>query len=538
MGEFWLRSAVFALLLLLASGGVAAAEEEACRDFSLLLELDDPRDEVDDGFGVSVAIDGNVVVVGVPRDRLLGHATGRVVVYELGPVGWELTAYLRSDLPRSLSDFGNAVAVQGDLIAVGSLQDDEAITDGGAVHLFRRMPDGSWPHVQRLHPLDPQWAAQFGWSVALDEGRLAVGCMSCVTDAEPLIASGTACVFEDDGTGQFVERAVVAAADVQVRAGFGYSVALDEDLLVVGEPGWDERSDDRVGRVHVFSGMADGSWVLDAELLPPSRQDWDESGLAVKIEDGVVAVGSDGPDSLLRIWRRMAPGDWSLDAELRSHPSYATIGRSAVRLADGLLAVVASRRRDDLAASEPLIAAWLASVSATDSCNELEIEHDAPAFFFPGCPPGVSTTAAFVARDACGNESRAESALTLVDSTPPVVTPGDGVFTELWAPNHRWVEIAAESLTSSILDACDPLPPEWRIASCTSDEPADERGDGRTEPDCLVAADGLSLSARSERSGRGGGRSYELAIVAGDACGNWSLPVPIGSVLVRHDHGR
>ena len=120
----------------------------------------------------------------------------------------------------------------------------------------------------------------------------------------------------------------------------------------------------------------------------------------------------------------------------------------------------------------------------------------------------------------------------------PVVTPGSGVLQELWAPNHRWVEVASDMLSPIIADACDPLPPEWRIASCSSDEPIDGRGDGRTGPDCLVSDDGLSVSVRAERSGRGEGRSYELAIIAGDACGNWSSPVPIGSVRVRHDRSR
>ena len=52
----------------------------------------------------------------------------------------------------------------------------------------------------------------------------------------------------------------------------------------------------------------------------------------------------------------------------------------------------------------------------------------------------------------------------------------------------------------SITDDCSE-PVTWRFAGCASDQPENGLGDGNTEPDCVVAADGQGFCVRSERQG-------------------------------------
>jgi len=75
-----------------------------------------------------------------------------------------------------------------------------------------------------------------------------------------------------------------------------------------------------------------------------------------------------------------------------------------------------------LPASDPLIVAWRAGFAATDTCSTPTLRDDAPAIFPPGCAPGLETKVLFAAVDGCMLEETCASSVTVLDSTPPVLT--------------------------------------------------------------------------------------------------------------------
>ncbi len=84
-----------------------------------------------------------------------------------------------------------------------------------------------------------------------------------------------------------------------IRGEFGSSVALHDDVLVVGAP--DENG--VKGRVHVYRRV-DGEWIEEAVLLPPPTFQWFEGfGSEVAIDGDRIAVGdySAWTDSSLRV---------------------------------------------------------------------------------------------------------------------------------------------------------------------------------------------------------------------------------------------
>lgn len=106
------------------------------------------------------------------------------------------------------------------------------------------------------------------------------------------------------------------------------------------------------------------------------------------------------------------------------------------------------------------------------------------------------------------------ASLEVVDTAPPEVEPRT---LELWPPNHRLEAISAEDCAPAH-DACGG-PVDVRLLWATSDEPFDDVGDGRTEPDIVeLGCDGVRL--RAERQGGGDGRVYTLGWRATDARGN------------------
>ena len=182
-------------------------------------------------------------------------------------------------------------------------------------------------------------------------------------------------------------------------------------------------------------------------------------------------------------------------------------------------------------ASDPQLATFFASVTATDTCDPLPvITNDAPTFFNIG-----DTPVTFTATDYCGNSTSCLATVTVVDTTPPEIevtlTPE-----RLWPPNHKLVDIVA---TVSVTDVCDPNK-SFVLTSITSNEPDEGIGDGDMPNDIQGADFGTpdtEFQLRAERSGTGVGRIYTIVYTAYDSCNtapNNTTEVTL-YVYVNHD---
>ncbi|HUU98062.1 MAG TPA: FG-GAP repeat protein [Phycisphaerae bacterium] len=74
-----------------------------------------------DNFGYTVAVDGDVIAVGVPDDEDLGNWSGSAYVFERDQSGsWSQVGKLLASDGGPLESFGASVAVSGNLILVGT----------------------------------------------------------------------------------------------------------------------------------------------------------------------------------------------------------------------------------------------------------------------------------------------------------------------------------------------------------------------------------------------------------------------------------
>lgn len=130
-----------------------------------------------DQFGCKVAIDGDVAVVSAYlKDDGAATDVGAVYVYRRGDLGLypeeaELTAVDKAAGDR----FGSGVAVRGDYIAVGAFRNDDAGADSGAAYVFQKSAAANWWQRHKLTASDASAGDNFGNTVALDGGRVAVG---------------------------------------------------------------------------------------------------------------------------------------------------------------------------------------------------------------------------------------------------------------------------------------------------------------------------------------------------------------------------
>jgi hypothetical protein len=243
-----------------------------------------PDGGANDFFGDAVAQDGDRLVVGAP-DRL--GASGAAYVFVRTGASWSLEATLRANDPAGNARFGDAVAIDGDTVAIGAIGFNQS---RGAVYVFTRT--GSiWSQQQRLSL--PSGAAndRLGLSVALSGGALIAG--SPGRDGVA-VDQGGAFLWRRSGSNWTQEASFVRA----VPAGgdrLGWSVDIDGDIAVAGAPGAESMGPSNTGLV--LSWVRTGSsWQALSELGSPDLSEGAQFGSAVLLSGPRLLVGAPDDD--------------------------------------------------------------------------------------------------------------------------------------------------------------------------------------------------------------------------------------------------
>ncbi len=289
----------------------------------------------DDGFGWSVAVDGDLAVIGAYTEGpTFDDKPGAAYVYRWDGAEWSLEARLVREGSFRLG--ANVAVVGGDVIVSDGTRRPYRVD----LAVYRRV-DGAWTRVQTLVP-DPtivgaqgyssslaargdlavvgskdgpleavtvlrrtaeRWAveavvpapnyddvedplgagARFGSSVATDGARIVVGAPG--TNLVGQQSDGLAFVVSDGGSGWAISARLDNPGQVPF---FAESVGIDGPTVAVGsefEPGAD---DGRSGVVYPFSEQG-GTWVADAPLSEPSAYSF---GFQLALTRGVLVIGA------------------------------------------------------------------------------------------------------------------------------------------------------------------------------------------------------------------------------------------------------
>jgi hypothetical protein len=133
---------------------------------------------------------------------------------------------------------GSSISVKNDLLAVGcpNHNSPEAV-DGGAVVIFKISSDGLITPINKLISPVPVSSGWFGMAVDLDDSRMIVGAPNEFSG--PGIRGGVAYVYKifSDGRVSLLDRLV--HTDNQEKSLFGQAVGINDNIVVIGSPGYD-----------------------------------------------------------------------------------------------------------------------------------------------------------------------------------------------------------------------------------------------------------------------------------------------------------
>ena len=263
-------------------------EEEWAEEQKLEVGDDEFRE-----YGNDISVGDDLFVVGAQRDDESAWRAGAAFVYryDADEGEWvEEQKLLASDAAEE-DLFGYSVAISGEVIVVGAIGrgDDE---EAGSAYVFRYdSSEDEWVEEQKLTASDGDADDHFR-RVSISNNVIVVGAFH---DEDNGHESGSAYVFRYDSAEEsWVEEQKLLASDGGARDAFGWDVAVTDDVVLVGANGANECK----GATYLFHFHAeDETWVEEQKLIADSLNIHAGFGYSVCFSDGVALIGAIGAEN-------------------------------------------------------------------------------------------------------------------------------------------------------------------------------------------------------------------------------------------------
>lgn len=302
-------------------------------------------------FGGAMDFDGDTIVVGQYRDFIVStsivngptvtnptgatYTNGAAFVFRKVSGSWVQEAYLKAPNAAEDDQFGTAVAISGDTIAVAALTEDNSTTgvqngvittdnasaaSSGAVYVFTRS-GSTWSFQSYLKPAVVVGGMTCGRTLAVNLDTIAVGCDGDASDVGGIVngvagggvnsnatQSGAVYVYKRTGV-NWAQEAYIKPVVVRASMRFGArNISISGDVMGVSAI---QESSDLTG-VHMGTsgGSTDTSktssgaawifrrtgsnWAQDAFIKAPIATAEDDFGVRVSVNGNDLAIVASG----------------------------------------------------------------------------------------------------------------------------------------------------------------------------------------------------------------------------------------------------
>jgi len=269
-------------------------------------------------FGYDVAMSGEYAVIGAYKDNYDQNDTnytlnaGAAYIYKWDNVrsNWFFYQKIVASDRTTQDEFGRSVSIDGDLIVVGAPRENHDTLgqnnrgDAGSVYIFKRNAlSGQWMQTQKITASDRQTSAGFGTQLKLLDRQLIVGTpgysqfyfLTSIRDA------GAAYIFEESNSGRFNEKAKLMAPDTARFQNFGQAVAIDGNFAAIGaqNENYDTTGGNFVvgaGAVYLYRNVGGHNWQFVRKYTDSQRDQYDRYGSSVDMDHGKLVIGAKGED--------------------------------------------------------------------------------------------------------------------------------------------------------------------------------------------------------------------------------------------------
>lgn len=245
------------------------------------------------GWSLSLSSSGDKLLVGAPEmfNPMFGPAGGAYLFVRGGDGTWTQVQDFASPAPQTLTWFGRAVALAGDVVLVGEPSYNMSTEGGrGAVHAFADS-GGSWSLVQTVRASDGQNMDDhfYGAALATDGTTVLVGAPGADYSSSGVYPTGAVYAYVAAG-GQFTETQKLQANDGADGDQFGYAVALSGTTVLVGAPAATVATNVHQGAAYLFDGSG-ASFVQTQKLVDDGGVAYDQFGQSVALGGSTALVG-------------------------------------------------------------------------------------------------------------------------------------------------------------------------------------------------------------------------------------------------------
>ncbi len=248
--------------------------------------------EFDDDFGRAMVTDGGTTLIAAPSADDNGALSGAVYIFDTA-TGAELGKIVASD-GEALDQFGFSVDLDGDLAIIGARWETERGHRAGAAYLFDIADPANPVELAKLLGSEIEADDTFGFSVAIDGGLAIVG---AIFDDDHGLDSGAAYVFDVSDPDNPVETAKIITSDGNATDDIGWDVSLEgATALITG------RTDDDLfpggGSAYLYDLSDPASPVELCKITPSDGHANQVFGWSADLQGGTALIGASQDDEL------------------------------------------------------------------------------------------------------------------------------------------------------------------------------------------------------------------------------------------------
>ncbi|BDX06176.1 FG-GAP repeat protein [Planctobacterium marinum] len=215
-----------------------------------------------DAFGQSISLTENHLVIGAPRSDAMGENSGAAYIYKRESDAWQYQTKIKASDGAAGDLFGISIAIDGETIVVGADLHDEKAENAGAVYVYVLDHDNKWIQEAKLIADDAGDTDIFGVRVAISGNVALVSARR--DDVEGIgIDAGSAYIFERNGR-KWTQKVKLTSPDGQADDRFGRGVALSGDKAIISAMNHDAKGID-TGAVYVYEKVS-GNWQFTSKI--------------------------------------------------------------------------------------------------------------------------------------------------------------------------------------------------------------------------------------------------------------------------------